>query len=195
MWKTIVDTGISRIQAHNADILIIVSSPNWNTIDSDFVSFPFTGNIIYSWDYYYKDYGSQIQGATGAYETGNYVTGRTLMEAKMHSQRLEYANQIPIICSEFGFASWHYSDGNMVEQSVWDYIDIINQTGTGWLDWMVWDSGNYGLWNSNFASLRFPTGTVMKELLPPAGSVPPAPDPTPVPIPLAMYNYRRNRWW
>ena len=46
-------------------------------------------------------------------------------------------DDLPVICSEWGIATWHFSNGVIPEQAVRDYINVMNYYETGWWTWWL----------------------------------------------------------
>ena len=153
------------VHALNPDLLLFISSPNFNHIDYYWVENR-QPNVVYTWDWYLKDF-NDAQGHLADDYTAGQSGMYARMDALMYPERMQYAveNDLPIISSEWGIATWHFSDGVIPEQAVIDYITVMNYYETGWWTWWWW-AGQYGLvadWG--YSALTYPYGTVMNDLI------------------------------
>jgi hypothetical protein len=165
VYYSMIRQAISLIQSYNPRALIIVASANWNTIDADYwVNNPVNGNIVYSWDHYYKDFGLELK---NAYKTGDYETGYQLMDQQIYSDAM-YASveyNLPVVCTEFGFLPEHFPNNVIIPQAVEDYISVMNKYETGWLMWMWWQNpSNYGMCDGSWSKLYI-TGEIWARYL------------------------------
>ncbi len=161
-FKNIVAQCVQAITAANPKALIFASSgfaPEYfNGVSQFYVDNPLKGNVVYTWDAYYKNWPIGIKTLyqnrdwkaawNASYARIDYLIGKALR-----------AN-LPVLESEVGWRGQTapaYPDASSEPQwdrNMDDYLSIINVLETSWCVWWWWDNpDNLGLANAGFVNL------------------------------------------
>jgi len=178
-WVSIVEQMVGNVTAVNPKALILVSSafPGYNWVGENWILSPLVGNVVYTWDWYYKDFPGDI---AEAYAAGLYDYGKSLMDKAVYlaSGRAVVEGNLSVLNSEFGFNPGEY--GSVREMC--DYFEAMNKYDNNWYEFWWWsNSDNQGLVTDDYRQLS-EQGIVWASYL---WSGNPTSDPVAVPIPFA----------
>lgn len=171
-----------RVINPNALILIPSAFDGFNFIGQYWIQHPVVGNAVYTWDWYYKDWGANVK---DSYQNQQWTQARALtaQSLQMAYGAMLAANH-PVWCSEIGWFGDYapaYPDARCEPEwrhQMADCLDIMNQDGTNYYVWWWWSNpGNYGLADQNFSILS-PQGEVWANALTSAPTPPPPTDNT-----------------
>ena len=150
-WVEMVQQMVANITAANSKALIFVSSafPGFNQVGDYWIENPLQGNVVYTWDWYYKDFPSQVK---QAYEDGQFEYAKNLMNKAIYDAagKAVVEGNLPVLNSEFGFSPGEYSDPQIMD----DYLEAMNQYENSWYEFWWWSNPNQqGLVMNNYTQL------------------------------------------